>query len=277
MLEVIKETLIDSLKILPFLFFVFLIMEFIEHKFSDKRKILIEKSGKFGPLLGGLLGGIPQCGFSVAMTNLYATRIVSMGTLVAIYLSTTDEMIPILLTNGVPLVEILKLVGIQMLIAIIFGFIIDIFVRRKNKESIKDFCDLENCDCEHDGIFKSSMRHSLNIFMFILIITFIINAVMFYIGDDFLSNLFLKGSIFSPLIASTIGLIPNCVSSVMLTKLYLSGAISYGSVISGLLMGSGVSYLVLFRVNKNLKENISIVGIIYVISFISGIIIDLIF
>ncbi len=276
MLEVLEEALIDSLKILPFLLIVFFIMEFIEHKFSDKGKKLIKKSGKFGPLFGGILGGFPQCGFSVALTNLFATKIVSMGTLVAVYLSTTDEMIPILISNGVSLKEILQLVLIQMLIAIVSGFIIDLFTKKKKEENITSFCEEEHCHCDHDGIIKSSIKHALNIFAYILIVTLFINGVMYFLGEEFIASILLKDNWFSPIIAATIGLIPNCVSSVMLTELYLSNLISYGSVISGLLMGSGVAFLVLFRVNKNLKENITIILITYFISIISGIVIDFI-
>ncbi len=278
MLEVVKETLIDSIKLLPFLFVVFLIMEYIEHKYSDKTKSLIQKSGKFGPLLGSILGAFPQCGFSVAMTNLYATRIVTMGTLVAIYLSTTDGMLPILISKGISIDVIIKLIGIQVIVAIIFGFIIDSLSKKKKKDtSIKDFCEIEHCDCEHKGILKSSMTHAFSIFLYITIVTFIINIILYYVGEGFLSSLFLKDSIFSPFIASILGLIPNCVSSVMLTELYLNNIISLGSVISGLLTSSGVAFLVLFRVNKNIKENLTIVGLTYIIGVFAGIIIDLLF
>jgi hypothetical protein len=278
LLEVIKETVFDAVKLLPFLFLVFLVMEFIEHRYSGKTKKVILKSGKFGPLLGSILGAFPQCGFSVAMTNLYATRIVSMGTLIAIYLSTTDEMLPILISRGVSVTEIIKLIGIQVIVAIIFGFLIDFVMKKKTKDtSIKDFCEIEHCDCEHKGILKSSIVHALSIFIYIVLVSFVLNVILHYIGEDFLSNLFLKDSIFSPIIASTIGLIPNCVSSVMLTELYLNGIIGLGSVISGLLTASGVSFLVLFRVNKNIKENLTIVGLTYIIGIIAGIVIDLLF
>lgn len=253
-------------------------MEYIEHKYSNRSKDLIKRSGKYGPLLGGILGAFPQCGFSVAMTNLYATRIVTMGTLVAIYLSTTDEMIPILISRGVGVVEIIKLVVIQLVVAVIFGIIIDYFRKGKKEDnSIKDFCEIEHCDCEHKGIFKSSLLHAFNIFLYIVVVSFILNLIFHYTGDEFLINLFMKGSIFSPFIASTIGLIPNCVSSVMLTELYLKDIISLGSVISGLLTSSGVAFLVLFRVNKNLKENVTIVTLTYIIGVFVGILIDLFF
>ena len=172
MIEIIEETLIDSIKLLPFLFITYLIMEYIEHKTSDKLKNTIKKSGKYGPVIGGLLGTIPQCGFSVAATNLYATRIITLGTLISVYLATSDEMIPILLSEGAPITTILLILGIKLVIAIIAGFIIDFIIRRKNKENneeerIIDLCEKEHCHCEH-GIFKSALKHTLNIFVFII-------------------------------------------------------------------------------------------------------------
>ncbi len=276
MIDVIIETLIDSLKLLPFLILVFIFMEYLEHKYSNKTKEIVKKSGKFGPIFGGLLGAFPQCGFSVAMTNLYATRIVSMGTLIAIYLSTTDEMIPILISKGVEGSLIIKLVLIQVVVAIIFGLLIDFILKKRKKESnIKDFCEIEHCDCEHKGVIVSGLKHSFNIFVYILVVSFFINILMHYGGEEFLSNIFMKDSIFSSFVAGLIGLIPNCVSSVMLTELYLNEIISFGAVISGLLTASGVSFLVLFRVNKNNKENISIVLITLLIGIIVGNLIDI--
>lgn len=278
MLDVILDTIIDSLKLLPFLILVFIFMEYFEHKFSEKSRELIYKSGRFGPIIGGILGAFPQCGFSVAITNLYATKIVSMGTLIAIYLSTTDEMIPILISRGVGASEIIKLVLIQVVVAIIFGLLIDVIFKRKtDKEAIGEFCSIEHCHCHDKGVIKSGIKHALNIFMYIFIVTFILNSLFFFVGEDFLANLFMKDSIFSPIIAGLIGLIPNCVSSVILTELYINNVISLGSVISGLLTASGVAFLVLFRVNKNVKENIKIVFITFLIGVLSGLIVDLIF
>lgn len=277
MTNVIIDTLIDSLKLLPFLFLVFLLMEYIEHKLSDKSKQTIEKAGKYGPLLGGILGAFPQCGFSAAATNLYAARIITYGTLIAIYLSTSDEMLPILLSEGADISVILKIILFKIILGIIFGFIIDFILgKRKNKEDhqIKDFCEEEHCDCEH-GIVRSSIRHTLNIILFITIISFILNYVLYYFNEDMISTIFMKNSIFGPFLASLIGLIPNCAASVVITELYLNNAISFGMTMAGLLTGSGVALLLLFKVNNNLKENISIVLTIYFIGAVCGIVIDM--
>lgn len=278
MIDIILDTLIDTAKLLPFLFLTFLLMEYIEHKTNKKNDQLMKKSGKFGPLWGGILGGFPQCGFSVAATNLYATRIITVGTLIAVYLSTSDEMLPIMISSGVSIVFILKILALKIGIGIICGFVIDLIIRNKKKncvQNINSFCNEKHCDCEH-GIVKSAIKHTVSIALFIMIISLVLNIGITYLGIDRLSTIFMKNSIFGPFLASLIGLIPNCAASVLLTELYLNSAISFGSLIAGLLTGSGVALLVLFRLNKNIKENLRIVGTIYAIGVIFGIIIDLI-
>ena len=271
--DVLMDTLIDSVKLLPFLFIVFLIMEYIEHKVSKKNKKTLEKAGKFGPVIGSLLGAFPQCGFGVAATNLYATRIITLGTLISIYLSTSDEMLPILISEKADIKTIIYILITKVIVGMIFGVIIDFILRKKNKEkdTIKDFCEVEHCHCDH-GIFISSIKHTLNIFIFILIINFILNTLFYYFD---VKTLCMKNSIFTPFITSLIGLIPNCGASVAITELFLRGTISMAAVISGLLTSAGVGLLVLFKVNKNLKENLKIVLLLYFIGVTVGIIMEL--
>lgn len=282
MLEVIQETLIDSIKLLPFLFITYLIMEYIEHKISHKTKETIEKSGKFGPLIGSLLGILPQCGFSVAATNFYSARVITLGTLISIYLTTSDEMIPILLSESVSIDVILKILGIKLVVGIIAGFIIDLVIRlinnKKEKiddDKIEDICKHEHCHCE-EGIFKSALKHTLNILVFIVLITFIINVVIFFIGEDNLALFVSNNPILAPILAGLIGLIPNCASSVILTQLYLENVISVSAMLSGLFVGAGVGLAVLFKTNKNIKENIKIVILLYCVGVMAGIILQLI-
>ena len=253
-------------------------MEVIEHKLNKKNKKVIEKSGKFGPLVGGILGAFPQCGFSAAASNLYAARIISIGTLISIYLSTSDEMLPILLSEGAKIDVIIKIILLKVLIGIIFGFIIDYLLRKKEskQEHIHEICDDEHCHCDHGSkILVASIKHTLNILLFIIVITFILNMAMTYFGEESLSKVFLKNNFFSPFISSLVGLIPNCGSSVVITELYLNNVITLGSAMAGLLTGSGIALLVLFRINHNLKENIKILITVYLLGVISGIIIDL--
>ena len=246
MLEIIKDTLIDGVRLLPFLFITYLIMEYLEHKTEKKTKNIIQKSGKLGPLWGATLGVFPQCGFSAAASNLYAGRVITLGTLIAIFLSTSDEMLPVLISKNAPIGLILKILAIKLVIGIMAGFVIDF------------------------------ITHTLNIFLFIIIITFILNIIIHFFGEENLSNLILNMPIIGPIIAGLVGLIPNCAGSVILTQLYLENVISIGSMIGGLLVGSGIGILILFRVNKNIKENLKILGVLYAIGVICGVIIDLI-
>lgn len=274
MLEVIQDTLLDTIKLLPFLFVAFLIIEFIEHKLSNKQENIISKSGKLGPIVGALLGAVPQCGFSVLATNLYVTRIISLGSLISIYLSTSDELIPLMISHNAPITKILSIVSIKVVIGIISGFLIDLFIRKTTKSDFV-LCEDEDCDCDH-SIIKSSLIHTLKIAFFILIITFLINILFHFVDLSFLESALKNNKILTPFIASLIGLIPNCASSVMISELYLNNLISLGTTLSGLLTGSGVAIMVLVRKNKNISENIFIIGLIYVIGVIWGLLFNFI-
>ena len=279
MLEIIEDTLIDSVKLLPFLFLTYLLMEYIEHKTKEKTKETIKKSGKFGPLIGGILGIVPQCGFSVSATNLYAARVITLGTLIAVYLSTSDEMLPIFISEAVPISTILKILGIKLLIGVFAGFVIDLVIRfvkkeKQEDEKIVDLCEKEHCHCEK-GIVKSALKHTINIFIFIVIITFIINLVIHFIGEDTIAGFLRNQPILGPVIAGIVGLIPNCASSVILTQMYLENVISAATMISGLLVGAGVGLAVLFKTNKGIKQNLKITLLLYVIGVLSGIVIGL--
>ena len=275
MLEILHHTIIDSIKLLPFLFITYLIMEYIEHKTSKKAKETIKKSGKYGPLFGSILGIFPQCGFSVSATNLYSARVITLGTLISVYLVTSDEMIPIFISEAVPIDVMLKILGIKLIIGIIAGFAIDLVYRKYHKnqeeEKIVELCEKDHCHCE-EGIIKSSIKHSLNIFIYILIITFIINLIVHFIGEDVIASFIYNKPIIGPILAGLIGLIPNCASSVVLTKMYLENVITVSTLISGLLVGAGLGLAVLFKTNKGVKENIKIVLLLYCIGVASGII-----
>ena len=281
MLEAFIETIIDSLKLLPFLFITYLIMELIENKAGDKTNNIIEKSGRFGPVLGALLGLIPQCVFSAAAANLYAGRIITLGSLIAIFLSTSDEMLPILISEAAPINLIIKILVIKFLIGIISGVVIDLIFRKivkkeKEENHIHQICHDEHCHCEESGILKSSIRHTLHIFVYIFIISLIINIVIEFIGKDNISNIIVNIPVLGNVISTFIGLIPNCASSVILTQLYLEEIIPLGCLISGLLVNSGIGLLILFKVNKPKKQNLIILLVLFIIGLFSGIVINLI-
>ena len=274
MLDIIMDTLIDSLKIFPFLLVAFLMIELFEHKFQKKSKKILNRAGKFGPILGGILGCFPQCGFSVMATNLYVTRIISMGTLISVYLSTSDEMLPIMIAHGIDALEIVKILGVKVFIGIVFGFLIDLFIVKDKKISIGELCSEEECHCEK-GIFRSSLKHTFHTLFFIMLVSFCLNIIMFNGGRDVLKNILGTNSLFAPFVTSMIGLIPNCAASVVLTELYLSGVLTLSSAMAGLLTGSGVAVLVLFRSNNNMRENIKILLLVYLIGVVSGLVLEL--
>lgn len=278
MLEIIEETLIDGIKLLPFLFITYIIMEYIEHKTSNKTKDIIKKSGKFGPFIGSVLGAVPQCGFSVVATNFYAARVITLGTLISVYLSTSDEMIPIFISEGASIIILLKILGIKILIGMIAGFVIDFVLRLRKKDSeeerIIDLCEKEHCHCEK-GILKSALKHTINIFVFILIITFVINIIIHLVGEETIENFVQSNVILGPVLGGIIGLIPNCASSVILTQLYLQNVIPISTMISGLLVGAGVGLIVLFKMNKGIKQNLKITALLYTIGVLSGIIMQI--
>jgi len=270
--HIILHTLEDTLKLLPFLFLVFWAMEVMEHGFGHKSQALIEKAGKAGPFLGGLFGALPQCGFSVMVTNLYAGRVATVGTLAAVYLSTSDEMLPILLSHQVGSFKIIKILIVKTVIGIFAGFIIDQLLHpHVDSNHIHDLCDEDHCDCEHSSPLKSAVHHTFNIFLIIFGVTLILNGILEWIGLDGVRSFVTDAGIFAPIPSCLVGLIPNCAASVVLTELYIAEAISFGTALSGLLINSGVAWVVLFRVNRHLRENLQIAMILIAISIASGV------
>lgn len=341
LIHVIEHTLEHSISIVPFLLLTYLAMEYIEHKAEDKVQSAIKKAGRFGPVVGAVLGAVPQCGFSTAASNFYAGRVITLGTLMAIYLSTSDEMLPILLSNQVGAAVIFKLLGIKIVIGMAAGLLIDAAMRGRHKKvlegsdnckqdahehhdhehhdhehdhhshdhghdhhehehvhdhehhshdhdhnhhshedhhhnntPIHELCEQENCHCER-GIFVSAVIHTVKIFLYILVITFVLNLVIELVGEETLTGLLMNRPVLGPLLAGVVGLIPNCASSVVITQLFLSGTLGLGSMMAGLLVNAGVGVLVLFRVNRHRKENLTIVGMLYVIGVVAGIVLDL--
>ena len=277
MLDVLVDTLIDVVKLLPFLFITYVLMEYIEHKMTDKNKEIIEKSGKAGPLFGGLLGMIPQCGFSAAGSNLYVGRIITIGTLIAVYLSTSDEMLPILLSEKVSIISIVKIIALKAVIGIVAGFAIDLILKGEEvkKEKLEDICDHDHVDGKEDSLIKSALKHTLNITMYLLIFSFVLNTLFYFIGEETLTNLLYNKPIIGNIISGLVGLIPNCAASVAISTLYVKGIISFGVMMSGLLVGAGVGLIVLVRLNKNVKENVTIITTLYLIGVVAGILLDL--
>lgn len=280
-LDIILDALIDTAKMLPFLFAVYLLIEYLEHKASDKLANSLRKLGPFGPVGGALFGCIPQCGFSVAVSNLYSGRLVSLGTLIAVYIATSDEAIPILLSNPQSVGEVWKLIAAKAVIAVLAGLLVDGVMKlchRRGNEENEPYHDLcEDRGCEEHGILYSAIKHTAQIFTFLFVVSLILGFAIYLLGEERLDRVLMTDSAFQPLLAALIGLIPNCSASVVLTNLYAAGSLSFGSVVAGLSTGAGLGLVVLFRTNNNLKQNIGITALLYAIGAASGLIINLAF
>lgn len=279
MIAVILDALIDSVKLLPFLLLTYLLMEYLEHKTSDKVNGIVKKSGKLGSFIGALLGAIPQCGFSAAASNLYAGRVITLGTLIAIFLSTSDEMLPVMLSHNFNITLIFQIILTKVIIGMLVGAMIDLLIRHRGHDhsdgdGINHLCEHEHCQCEK-GIFRSAIKHSLHIFIFIFVISLFINGVIAYVGEEALAAFCAKSSILGIFVAALVGMIPNCAASVVITELFLENIISTGAMMAGLLVGSGVGLLVLFRMNRNIKENLLITVILYFVGVSVGILFQL--
>lgn len=273
-LDVLCDTLIDALRLLPFLFLAYLVMESLEHWTGGKMQEAVKKSGKAGPVIGSLLGVFPQCGFSAAAANLYAGGIITMGTLIAVFLSTSDEMLPIMISENVPLSMLGKILFLKMFFALAAGFLVDFFFRKSTEMQIEHLCERHHCHCER-GIWRSAFYHTWKIFLYIIVVSLILNFAIALIGEETLAALVQGRPALSLFLAALVGMIPNCASSVILTQLYLSGVVSAGALMAGLLSGSGVGFLVLLRVNEDRKENLQIFALLYVIGVGVGALVQL--
>ena len=275
------HTLIDTAKIVPFLFLTYLLMEFLEHKAGGAPERWLRTSGKIGPLVGGALGVLPQCGFSAAATGFYTGRMITTGTLIAVYLSTSDEMLPILLSSGAPVPTVLKLLATKLAIGVAAGFAIDgitrLIVRATGKEQepqIEELCERENCDCG-DRFVLSALKHTAYITIFLLIFTFVLTLGIELVGEENIQSLVLNRPVLGSLLAGLVGLIPNCASSVALTSLFVDGVLSSGALLSGLMVNAGVGLAILFRNNRPVRDSLRVVAILFGISVVCGILIDL--
>lgn len=274
----LEHTIADTLSLLPFLFITYLAMELMEHYAGGKFQNAIQNSGKYGPLLGAVLGVMPQCGFSAAAASFYSARIIGVGTIIAVFLSTSDEMLPILLSASIPAGTIAKILLTKVAIACVSGylasFVYQKFLQKKDGEmDIHIVCEEEHCSCE-DGVLKSAVKHTVKIFFYIFIIALVLNAVIEGVGEDSLTQVFSNVPVAGQMAASLVGLIPNCASSVVITQLYLKGIISAGMMMSGLLVNAGIGSLVLIRLNRDVKQNVGILTTVYCFGVVWGILID---
>lgn len=279
--DVLTDAVIDTLKTLPFLFIAFLLIEFLEHRAQDKIRNLFTRVGTAGPAVGTVLGCIPQCGFSVMSANLYSSGIITLGTLIAVFLATSDEAIILLATAHNGGFEIFRLLITKIIIALFFGYLIYFIEKKKHKHHhhhSHDLCEHDHCGCEENGkILRPALIHTSKVFGFLLLFTVIIDLAVLFIGTNSLSHILLSDSVFQPLLSALIGFIPNCASSVLLTQLYIEGTLTFGSLIAGLCTNAGAGLLILFRDKSKFRENLKILGILYICAVIPAIILHLFF
>ncbi len=274
-LHALEHAFWDTVRMVPFLLAAFLILEALEHYSNRYMNRLLGRVGKAGPVVGAVFGCVPQCGFSVAAANLYSGGVITLGTLMAVFLSTSDEAVLILLGNPGSGTMILRLLLGKVLIGIVSGYLIDVIFRKKKEEKhIEDLC--RSCGCsDHSGIVKPALKHTLRLTVYILAFTFILNILLEWIGTETLTALLGRDTWFQPLLTAFLGLLPNCASSILITELYLAGGISFAAAMAGLCAGAGVGLAVLFRTNKPMKENLGILALLYVISAMVGLLLEM--
>lgn len=273
-LDILIDAIKDTLYLIPFLFVTYVAMEWLETKTESQAEAHIKNSGALGPIVGSALGLVPQCGFSAAAATLYAGRVITRGTLIAVFLATSDEMLPIFIAKAVPLQQILTLLAIKFIIGVVAGLIVDLILFSTHKKTehfkIHELCEQEKCHCDHEHestgsgsqkakmILKSSLKHTFQVVVFVFIINLVLSALIELVGEDALATLMKTNEWASVIVSAVVGLIPNCAASVAIADLWADGILSYGAMLSGLLVSAGIGLLVLFRTNKEPKRNISI-------------------
>lgn len=287
----ISDAIIDSLKLIPFLLIIFVLIEIFENYFSHKIANIVSFSKKIGPVLGAILATIPQCGFSVIMTTLFIKKYITMGTLIAVYIATSDEAIPILLSNPSEILSVIKIVAAKLIVAIAAGYLTDLFIKTELhhcKEEKEPCTHLQNVEIEHGccnhkikdekikNIIIHPIKHTFIIFLFILATCIVINYVFDVFGIETIKNLSIQNKLLQPIIFAIVGLIPNCAVSVLLTMMFLKGAITFGAVVAGLISNAGLGLLILFTKKENWKDFLLIVGILIFTAILAGTVLSLV-
>ena len=276
--HVLEHSVADTLYLIPFLFVTYLVMEWLEHKTGGKAQAAVQRAGAAGPIVGAVVGVVPQCGFSAVAATLWAGRVITLGTLFAVFLSTSDEMLPIFIAEQVPLIVILKILGAKIVVGMVMGFVVDAGMRLARRIDaplhIHDLCERDHCHC-HDGeggILKSALKHTLQVTVFIFVITIVLNGVLEVVGEDALGESLSANPVLSVFGSALVGLVPNCAASVVIAQLYVSGVLGSGAMLAGLLVSAGVGLLVLVRTNRHWKQNVAIIVGLYAMGVFWGLI-----
>ena len=315
-LDILQDAVADTLYLIPFLFVTYLFMEWLEHKTGTGAQRAIRRAGAAGPAVGAILGVVPQCGFSAAASTLYAARVVSIGTLIAVFLSTSDEMLPIFIAEQVPAHILFAVLGIKIAIGMVFGFAIDAVARATHRDHknlrIHELCERDHCDCNHGcqtcehnpelvyehnechdgcthdhmhhdhshdegwgGIAKSALKHTVQVALFVFLITLALDTVLEVVGEEAIGTFLGANGLIAVVGSAIVGLIPNCAASVAIAQLYIEGVLGFGAMMAGLLSAAGVGLLVLLRTNRPARDSAIIVGVVLLISVACGFAFDL--
>ena len=275
MADLLVEILVDNLLLLPFLFPTYLVLEAIEAHAGGALERALGRARRWGPLVGSLSGAVPQCGFSAAAASLYAGGVITVGTLVAVFLSTSDELIPVLVSKKMTVDLLVKIVGLKVVFGLVAGITVDLFLRARGARTpaphVEELCAHSRCGCtEHKGIVVPALIHTAEIFFFILIVSGALELALHFAGEDVLKSFVLNKPVLGELLAGLAGMIPNCAVSVTFAQLYAQGGMSAGALMAGSLAGSGLGLLVLFRTHRSLKENLLILLTVYVFGVVFG-------
>ena len=305
LVDVIADSVLDTLELVPFLFVTYLAMEALEHSTEGRVQGIVARAGHAGPIVGALLGAIPQCGFSAMAATLFSGGVVTVGTLVAVILSPSDEMVPVFLAHQEPVGRLLSIMLLKVVVGIIVGLLLDAVLHAVRhvgnpKPHIHDLCERARCHCEdeegeedalseqasgdathahhhghgHWAIVRSAAVHTVQVTGFILLVTFLFGLLIEVMGGDELALLLGSHPVRATFLAALVGLIPNCGASVAITELYLDGVLGAGPMVAGLLASGGVGLLVLFRTNNNVRQNIAIMAFVYVVGVVVGLIVS---
>lgn len=277
--EALLDTIRDTATLVPFLFVTYLAMEWLEGRTEEQSVALLSRVGKPAYFIGAGIGLIPQCGFSAAAAGLYSGGVISAGTMLAVFLSTSDEMVPIFLSSSVNPMTIIKILAAKFLIACVSGILVDFglkaFRYNSGHKHIHDLCEQDHCGCEDEGgIIKSAAVHTIKTIIFIFIVSLVISLIVLYAGKESVSAALSGTPIIGTFLIGLIGLIPNCAASVIVAELYIEGMITSGQMLAGLLVGAGVGILVLVRNNRMVSENVIIISLLYIIGVLWGLAVD---
>lgn len=276
-LDALKDACIDTAIVLPILYLAYLIVGYFSHNGNEKYSKILHHTKKAGPIVGAFLGCVPQCGFSSVMSDLYSRKVVTLGTLFAVFIATSDEAVPLMIAKPEFIPKLLLLLALKVGFAIVIGYLVDFVIYLFNRKKTQELHDYEephhheHGECCAKNIFLEALNHTLIIGLWVFVATLIINVIIGYAGLDSLKLLFTNNVYTQVLIACLVGLIPNCAASVFIVELYMSGVLSFAALVGGLCAGAGVGLIVLFTTNKKkILQNIAIIGMLYVFAVACG-------